>query len=97
MKTLVGLPTFPTRLLVLAAVLTFCLAACSQRGDVPAVQTAPAPVDIGYGEVGSDQVTGAVTATHSDAMDGVQARAEALARGRRAEKRIYTLQQERAL
>ncbi|UCC24984.1 MAG: TonB-dependent receptor plug domain-containing protein [Gemmatimonadales bacterium] len=53
--------------------LTLGLSACSQRGEVPAVQAAPSPVDIGYGEVGSDQVTGAVTAMHSDAMDGVQA------------------------
>jgi TonB-dependent SusC/RagA subfamily outer membrane receptor len=73
MKTLLGLPTLPARLWVLTGVLTFCLAACSQRGDVPAVRASPAPVDIGYGEVGSDQVTGAVSAMHSDAMDGVQA------------------------
>ena len=73
MKTLVGLPTMPARLLVLAGVLTFGLAACSPRGNVQEVQTTPAPVDIGYGEVGSDQVTGAVSAMHSDAMDGVQA------------------------
>jgi TonB-dependent SusC/RagA subfamily outer membrane receptor len=73
MKILVGFPALPARLWVLAGVLTFCLASCSQRGDVPAVRANPAPVDIGYGEVGSDQVTGAVSAMHSDAMDGVQA------------------------
>jgi TonB-dependent SusC/RagA subfamily outer membrane receptor len=73
MKTLLGLPTVPTRPWVLAGVLTFCLAACSQPGGVPGARAYPAPVDVGYGEVGSDQVTGAVSALHSDAMDGVQA------------------------
>jgi TonB-dependent SusC/RagA subfamily outer membrane receptor len=72
MKTLLGLPPVPARLRIPAGVLTFCLAACSQSGDVPTVQAYPAPVDIGYGVVGSDQVTGAVSAMHSDAMDGVQ-------------------------
>jgi TonB-dependent SusC/RagA subfamily outer membrane receptor len=73
MKTLVGLPTVPARLLALAGALTFGLAACSPRGNLQEVQTTPAPVDIGYGEVGSDQVSGGVAAMHSDAMDGVQA------------------------
>jgi len=53
--------------------LTCCLTACSQRGGVTVVQAEPAPVEIGYGEVGSDQVTGAVSAMHTDEMDGVQA------------------------
>ncbi len=73
MKTLLGLPTSPSRRWTLAGVLTICVTACSQPGAVPGVRAQPAPVDVGYGEVGSDQVTGAVSAMHSDAMDGVQA------------------------
>ena len=73
MKTFLGLPPLLARLWVLAGVLTFCLSACGQAGGVPGARAYPAPVDVGYGEVGSDQVTGAVSAMHSDAMDGVQA------------------------
>ena len=73
MKTRLGLPALPARLVVLAGVLPFCLASCSQGGEVTTGETSPAPVDIGYGEVGSDQVTGSVSAMHSDAMDEVQA------------------------
>jgi TonB-dependent SusC/RagA subfamily outer membrane receptor len=72
-KTLLALRTLPARLWVLAGVLAFGLAACSRPGGVPGVRAHPAPVDVGYGEVGADQVTGAVSAMHSDAMDGVQA------------------------
>lgn len=73
MKTPLGLPASPARFWVLAGVLTFGLVGCSQASGLATVQAEPAPVDVGYGEAGSDEVTGPVTAMHSDAMDGVQA------------------------
>jgi len=73
MKTHLCRSLWSARLWIPAGMLTCCLTACSQRGGVTVVQAEPAPVEIGYGEVGSDQVTGAVSAMHTDEMDGVQA------------------------